>query len=219
MNPLFQDLSGSGAPVRDPSMVYLLGIVGAPWQDLQATTSSTTELHYMSPKQLASSGAWTQVLGNPTPGGFAPPVYPADPHMMESIDPRPGIPGPNASPTADPINGHDWFIANRDDLEYACIFPLPQPTNPCVDTSCDCYQRKFGENNPLCADSSGNYQQTQYYAKAYPGLRELSVIQGLGPQGLASSICARNLTDNAVQDFGYRPAVEALANALIQNVK
>ena len=138
--------------------------------------------------------------------------------MQESIDPRPGLPGPDSSPTADPINGHEWSILGRDDLQYACIFARPS-TTPCVDTSCDCFQRKRGENNPLCADGSGNYQQQQFYAKAYPGLRELSVIQGLGPQGLAASICARNLTDPSQQDYGYRPAVEALGNALVQNVK
>ena len=49
--------------------------------------------------------------------------------------------------------------------------------------------------------------------KAYPGLRTLSVLRGLGAQGVAASICP------AVQDptqaaHGYRPAVRALVEAM-----
>lgn len=223
-NPLYQNLDDPAGPVRDPSMVHVLGIVGAPWQDLAATEDDggnaypAGELHYQSPHQLATSGTWAKVLGSAAPGGSAPPVLPTDPHMQESIDPRAGLPGPNDPPNADPINGHDWNIMHRDDLQYACIFAKPT-VGPCTDMECDCFERQPGENNPLCQTDTGSYEQVQHYAKAYPGLRELAFVQGLGDNALAASICARNLTDNSQQDYGYRPAFEALATELAKNVK
>jgi len=213
-NPLYQDLSNTGAPTRSSSMVHILGIVGAPWQALQAATDDqgnaypAGELHYRSSSQLASSGTWAQVLGNLA---ASPPVLPADPHLQESVDPRVGIPGPNEGLMSDPMVGHEWVISRRNDLQYACIFPLPQQ-GPCVDNTCDCFDRQPGDNNPLCQDPSGNYVSTQFYAKAYPGLRELELVKQLS--GIAASICPRNLTDGNAQDFGYRPALEALARDL-----
>jgi hypothetical protein len=219
-NPLYQDLSNSGAPTRSSSMVHFLGIVGTPWQLLQAATDAqgngypAGELHYKSPAQLSSSGTWAQVLGNPS---ASPPIPPSDPHMIESVDPRVELPGPNTAYMADPIHGHEYVVSptRRDDLQYACIFPLPQ-TGPCVDNSCDCFDRQPGDNNPLCQDPAGNYGTTQYFAKAYPGLRELELVKQL--QGVAASICPRNLTDGNAQDFGYRPALEALAKDLGSSV-
>lgn len=213
-NPIYSDLTNTGAPTRSSSMVHFLGIVGAPWQSFQATEDDqgnaypSGELHYQSPAQLASSGTWSQVLGN---GAASPPVPPADPHMQESVDPRPGLPGPNTPPSSDPINGHEWTIPLRNDLQYACIFPLPQPIH-CVDTNCDCFDLQTEEHDPLCQTPSGEYGTTQYFAKAYPGLRELDLVKRLG--GVAASICPRNLTDTSAQDFGYRPALEALAKDL-----
>jgi hypothetical protein len=113
---------------------------------------------------------------------------------------------------ADPIVGHDWLIPQRNDLQYACIFPRPSATTPCIDTTCDCFYRHPGDNNPLCQDPSGNYVQNQLYAKAYPGLRELELAKELG--GVAASICPRNLTDPGAQDYGYRPALEALVKEI-----
>src|SRR5207249_3524278 len=116
--------------------------VGAPWQDLQAMTDGEGNiypagLHYQTPTQLASSGAWAAMLGN---SSASPPVPPADPHMQESVDVRGGIAGPNTGFMSDPINGHDWVIPMRNDLEYACIFELPQ-VGPCVSNDCDCFSR------------------------------------------------------------------------------
>lgn len=221
-NPLYQNPSGGQG--RDPSMVYFLGIVGVPWQDLQAKNDPTGspypagELHYSTPLELQNGGTWSTILGIPNPGNGEPPILPTDPHMLESIDPRPGLPGPTAAFGADPINGHEWNVSMRDDLQYACIFPLAAP-GPCTDPSnCDCYQRPETDANPLCETASG-YGTTQYFAKGYPSLRELSVVRALGPAGLAASICARNLKDPAAQDYGYRPAMQALATALQRNVQ
>jgi hypothetical protein len=213
-NPLYSDLSGTGAPTRSSSMVHFLGIVGAPWQSFLATEDDqgnaypVGELHYQSPAQLASSGTWSRVLGNPA---ASPPVLPTESHMQESVDPRPGVAPPSSGYLADPIVGHEWVIPQRNDLQYACTFALPQAI-PCVDSSCDCYEYQQGENDPLCQNSNGEYGTTQYFAKAYPGLRELELVKRLG--GVAASICPRNLTDMSAQDFGYRPALEALAKDL-----
>jgi hypothetical protein len=81
---------------------------------------------------------------------------------------------------------------------------------------CDCFDGAPGDNNPLCQDPAGNYVSTQFFAKAYPGLRELDLVKRLG--GVAASICPRNLTNASAQDFGYRPALEALAKDLGSSV-
>jgi hypothetical protein len=211
-NPLFQDLSNSGAPTRDQSLVYVAAIAGVPWQLIAADAADPTALRYKSSDEMTADGTWAKIVGNPTSNGLSP-VLATDPHMQESIDPRPGLPGPGESPVADPISGHEWFIANRDDLQYACIFDRPTQM-PCVDTTCDCYSRKLGENNPLCADQSGGYQQNQFKAKAYPSLRELELLQSIGPNAIVASICPRNMTDTTAQDYAYRPAVDAIVDRL-----
>jgi hypothetical protein len=223
-NPLFSDLSGAGGAVRDASMVYLLGIVGVPWQDLAASKDAqgqpfpATELHYQSPADLASNGAWEKILGNDEPGGGAPPIAPTDPHMRPSRDPRPGLPGPSATYMADPINGHEWNIVEGDDLEYACIFALPQ-TGACSDRNCDCYNLNPADNNPLCQTPGGTYEAVQHFAKAYPGLRELELAKSLGPNGIPASICARNLVTVDAQDYGYGPAMDALGASVGKSIK
>jgi hypothetical protein len=49
-------------------------------------------------------------------------------------------------------------------------------------------------------------------AKGYPSTRMLSLIKGLGDQGLLGSICPAQLTDDmpAARDYAYRPAVQSL---------
>src|SRR6185503_13102780 len=139
-------------------------------------------------------GTWDRILGEPHPPGGAPPVPPTDPHMVESFAPRPGIEGPNAGFMADPINGHDWAITKQADLEYACIFELERDKQrDCtVDPdNCDCGRLEPGDNNPLCQASDGTYGTTQFYAKGYPGTRELEVLRGVGDSAIVASICAR----------------------------
>ena len=229
-NPLFVGKDGT---VRDPSMVYFLGIVGVPYQDLAASSSGT--LAYQTPAQLTAHGVWDKVIGNENPGNFAPPVTPTDGLMIESKDPRGGSDGEtppvalaptSAGPAANPVNGHEWSNPGQDDLQYACIFPLPEPRdcakaeqeNP--QPGCDCKPADLmGADNPLCQDAQGNYSTTQLRAKAYPGIRELQLIQALGSTGLASSICAKNLTDDTKADFGYRPAIDLMLNQIKQSAK
>ena len=68
----------------------------------------------------------------------------------------------------------------------------------------------------MCEATPGNGTPgtTQYWAKAYPGLRQLQVLRDLGSRSVVASICARNTTDPGRPDFGYRPAVTAIIEGL-----
>ena len=68
-----------------------------------------------------------------------------------------------------------------------------------------------GEQGPSGNGSPGT---VQYWAKAFPGLRELQVLRELGPAAIVSSICARNVTNVERPDFGYRPAMAAIVERL-----
>lgn len=229
-NPLLVDKMGR---VRDPSMVYFVGIVGVPYQDLQAGQSPTS-ITYRASADLNANHVWDVVLGNANPGNGAPPISPSDALMIESKDPRGGYDGESppvplagtlAPPLANPVNGHEWANMDQDDLQYACIFPVPgerdcaQEVQKVPPPGCDCKPGKEGDNNPLCQTPTGQYTTVQKYAKAYPGLRELQVIKSLGANGLAASICARNLIDDSRQDYGYRPAIELLLRQLGHSIK
>jgi hypothetical protein len=131
--------------------------------------------------------------------------------MVESVDPRPGLVPPNASTMADPVNGHEYTPDPllRDDLQYACIFALPEPRE-CLGSSsyCDCADAP--PNNPLCQSPEGAYGTTQYAAKAYPGLRHLQLLKAMATQGIVASICPAQIDNAARSDFGFRPAIAAV---------
>jgi hypothetical protein len=143
--------------------------------------------------------------------------------MIETVLPRSGtnpITGdaivPAGMPATNPINGSEWTIKNADDLQYACIFPLPEPKD-CGDVSvlsCDC--KDPNNDNPLCepSDMDATKRTKQTKAKAYPGVRELQVLRSLGAQGITASVCPAQLTDAAVPDYGYRPAIGAIVDRL-----
>jgi hypothetical protein len=230
-NPLF--LQGPGGEPRSPSLVYLAGIVGVPWQDLLSVAPwdinipyPPNELHYMTARQLLDDKKWDLILGDPAASPSRPPK---DGLMVESRYPRSGndvagrpIAGPLV-PVAQnsPINGHEWNNTANDDLMYACIFPLKAPRD-CIQVemavpapACDCGNSlKPEDNNPLCQSPDGTYGNIQYFAKAYPGLRELTVLRDLGDSAIVASICARNIVDTAAQDYGYRPALDAIVDRL-----
>jgi hypothetical protein len=231
-NPLFWDTTDSNKPtVRDPSMVYLLGIVGVPYQDLQIAAKAD-RIDYRSPTALAASKTWDVVLGEAAPPGAKPPVLPTDTLMVESMDPRNGddaedppmpLVGTAGGYLANPVNGHEWVNSARDDLEYACIFPLPDARD-CAkllsqdpSPGCDCKPGNEADHDPVCQQPNGSYSTVQGFAKAYPGLRELDVIRQLGMNGLAASICTRNLVDDSRQDYGYRPAIDLLLDQVRQS--
>ena len=239
-NPLFTDLDpgDENSAVRDPGLVFVAGIVGVSWQDIARRLEDGTpdllngldvednpEGGFQSGVELASNGTWDVILGDPscyhTDGG----CLPQDPLMIESVDPRMGtnpVTGDATQPPgsgflANPINGHEYTIGGRDDLQYACIFPLGTPRD-CTDssqTACDCVDAN--NDNPLCQDPmTGAFGQTQHYAKAYPGVRELEVLKNVGTQGIVGSICPAQQTDQMLSNFGYRPAVKAIVDRLKQ---
>jgi hypothetical protein len=237
-NPLFR-------MGRSPLRVFLAGIIGVPWQAISTDKEpsgrligSPDILRFKTYAELTQTGVWDQILGRPglawraatasapeIPG--SPGVPPALAQMVESPDfPRAGV------EVGNPINGRDFdtmqgtatqtgAAPRADDLQYACTFPLPAPRDcaaldPNVD-NCDCYSGVL--DRPLCEQRPGVTPPgtTQYWAKAYPGSRQLQVLRELGIQttnSIVASICARNTTDPDRPDFGYRPAMAAIIERL-----
>jgi hypothetical protein len=221
-NPLF-------AQGRSPSDVYLAGIIGVPWQDIARRDSSgAPDLvagldadgdavgGMQSASELVANGVWDLILGNP-----AAYVPPDDPLMVESIAPRTGqnpvtgdaLAPPGAGLLANPINGHEYSIPDNDDLQYACIFELPQPRD-CTTTMDACECKSPSNDNPLCQAANGQFGTTQYYAKAYPGRRQLQLLEAVGNQAIVGSICPAPVADPASSARGYRPTFAALAEAV-----
>lgn len=218
-NPIFAN--ANGGPPRSPNLVLLTGIVGVPWQDLATEDSlSGRNLTYLNAAELTKAGRWDMILGGAN--------GPTDPLMRESIAPRTGenpvtgakLAPPDAGENRNPINGHEQNILGADDLQYACTFPLMKE-RPCTDAnddSCDCTLDYRDYNRPLCRyDGAPGTDGVQVAAKAYPGLRELSVLHGVGDNGIVASICPKNiqpaagLPAEADPSYGYNPAIAAMA--------
>jgi len=225
-NPLFAPGAGGELP-RDPSLVLLAGVVGVPWQDIatEDSLSSARDLEYMTADELAESGRWDVILGDPDDA-----VNPTDPFMIESVDPRPtGATNPvypgaaiTDSSAENPINGHEQAViaAERADLQFACVFPLETPV-PCDVTnedSCECNGDEYAKNSPLCEYPDANLDGTQVRAKAYPSLRELAVLKGIGPNAIVGSVCPRSTgadgTPTIDPSYGYNPTLRALGDRM-----
>lgn len=214
-NPLF-------AGGRDKDQVFVVGIVGTPWQDVSVDVNDPS-----GNVQRAGDLPWEWFL----PSDVSP--LPMDPFNIEAMGIRQGthpvtgdvLDGPGTSNT---INGHDREIVSGDglldDLQYACTFELPEPRDCTADdvdsNNCDCTQdpspsdasviEDYATGNPLCQAPDGTYGTTQYRAKAYPSPRVMEVVRGMGDQGVLGSICPQNPTDPSRQDYGYRPPIRAL---------
>lgn len=243
-NPIFSDLdpSDANANVRSSGLVFLAGIVGVPWQDIARTNGNgTPDLKAgINPEGKPTGGfksademiaplpgkdynTWDVILGNPDnyPAAEA---LPKDPLMIESPDARSGtnpITGDplvtSAQPLGNKINGHEWAIPKRDDLQFACIFPLPMEQDCAAGglVSCDCEDPN--NDSPLCeVNAATGEPTTQVYAKAYPGIRELHALKNVGSQGIVASVCPAQLNNPADVDFGYRPAIGAIIDRLKQ---
>ncbi len=142
----------------------------------------------------------------------------------------------NSANGTDATNGREWttnmpYVATSVtpyaphvlpvDRQYACIFPLATPrdcTQAQNDYQCDCPAVATGltadEVPPLCNAQTPTQQVS---AKAYPTIRELQVARLLGNQGIVSSLCPIDVSDNATGDdpnYGYRPAVATIINRL-----
>jgi hypothetical protein len=225
-NPLYSDLNQSGAIVRDPSLVFLVGIIGVPWQDVATPESRMGPgLKYLHASELGA--VWPMILGDPASG-----VNPTDPLMIETPTPRSGnslYGGPMApensptvgSPQANSINGHEYHAVG--DLQYACIFPLETPrdcTTVAGDTACDCKPGELNDpngvpfNKPVCQPPTGGPAgTTQYFAKAYPGLRQLQVLKDYGSNSIVASICPKETTGTTLDpSFGYNPTLYSIFN-------
>lgn len=242
-NPLLLGIDGKSA--RPPGLVFVAGITGLPWQDVadEASLTDPTRLEYLTATQLdqrisadaeGSPTRWEVLLGTET----SPPI---DPFMRPSVDPRSGthpLTGDSITtgPTWNPINGYEqdpniaWnriggtdALPARSDLQYSCIFPLEPyggQESVCAptDSACDC---GYGDIHPkpLCQESPTTPSGTgQYYGKAYPAQRILSVLAGVGDNAIVSSICPK-IHDPTLEDFGYNPAIAAIVDRLGDKLK
>ena len=218
-NPLFVPAPGK-AP-RNQGLVYLAGIVGVPWQDVADEASQKGPgLRYLTAAELSSKQRWSVLVGDSAKN-----QPPGDPFMHESVEPRSGnnpvtddaiAPATSTDPQASPINGHEQVNVGNTDLQYACTFRLSEP-DPCTDGSCDCAAMPtelMTRNSPLCQPPTGGAaQKTQYFGKAYPGLRPLEVLRGIGDSAIVASICPKVLTEGQ-PGYGYEPAVDAIVDRL-----
>ncbi len=222
-------------PRADSSLVYLAGIVGVPWQDIatEQSLSDPNALEFLrvtedphDPGAPTLMDRWDVIVGDPDNW-----VPPTDPFMVESIDPRDGLganpitgdaPAPVSSPAGtSPFNGHEYTIPQRDDLQYACIFPLGT-TRDCATAAggCDCKAIDTGsQDRPLCqAPGTTANGTTQYYAKAYPGLRFLQLLKEYGNNSIVASVCPK-ITDparSAESSYGYNPVADGLVERVTE---
>lgn len=237
-NPLFPQATEQRFG-RDPSMVLVAGILGVPWQDIATTpevcdvsASSGGEcrsslppgapLTYLTAKQLKTHGRWAMILGDPRVG-----EQPGDPLMREQVEQRTGahpITGEplvaantGATPTANSINGHEWNIVERDDLQYSCTFPLLTPTDTCASSPCECSKERASASadpydKPICQEETGEYTPFQRYGRAYPPTRQLEVLAAIGDAAVLASICPKDVSDDDSPSFGYSPAADAIGD-------
>jgi hypothetical protein len=191
---------------RTKDRIYFAVIGGVPNQLLPDGSDPEAELD------------WTKILGK-DPSRYD--ESGIDPHMIASTDPRPGLPGPASPDDADPIHGREWETGGTD-LQYACTFDLfdrapdgsvVPVTRACgANENCDCDGKK---EPPLCAPRGSD---VQVKGKAYPTRRELMVARELGDHAIVASLCPKQLTRPDADDYGYRPAVRAVAARLADNI-
>jgi len=223
-NPLFASVPGHQR--RNKALVYLAGIVGVPWQDVADDQSRQgAGLRYMTASELTEAKRWDVILGDASKN-----QPPNDPFMLESTAPRVGkknpitqdpiVPETSLDPNASPINGHEQKVPDSDDLQYACTFKLAEPVACTGDKICDCHAAgsdwpdELMLNRPLCQPPGGGAAvATQYFGKAYPGLRPLEVLKGIGDSAIVASICPKVLTEGQ-PGYGYEPAVDAIVDRL-----
>jgi hypothetical protein len=228
-NPIFSNLTSEPAFERDPSQVLLAGILGVPWQDIAtpATLNDPAHLEYLSASELEQVdpklgvNRWQVILGDPLLG-----VEPLDPYMRESPTPRTGVnpvilapiaAADSQNPLESPINGHERDTVGFS-LQYACTFPL-SVAKDCTQTTgahCDCPDDPTTPSDPVCQPPTGGPGgRIQFFAKAYPGLRELDVLRQHGGSAVVASICPKSLVGGTQDfEFGYRPALSGLVKRM-----
>jgi len=181
------------AGTRNASQVFFMPIVGASPHLLRDGAGAL--------KPTLATEDWTKLVG----------ADPAkwdrsgqDVHMVQSIAPRPGLPGPApiGDNGTDPIHGREWDT-KKNDLQYACTFALPAPVTCALGSTCDC---DGVSAVPLCTTNAGGREQIR--AKSYPSLRPLELARALGDRAVPASICPAQTARPDDADFGYRPAFE-----------
>ncbi len=191
---------------RSPTLVYFSVIGGVPHQLLQVDPANPDSPQ----KDTLSPDDWMKILGaDPLSYNFTG----ADLHMLESIDPRPGLPPPDSPNDADPINGREW-TTNGNFLQYACTFVLTAPhdcLDPLYSSFCDCPESN-ATPPPVCDATTPTLQVK---AKAYPTIRELVVARNLGTRATVSSLCPIHIQESQPNDplYGYRPAIAGIVDA------
>jgi hypothetical protein len=164
----------------------------------------------------------------PMPAVGAFPVF--SPDAPEGTDPVSG----RESITDSTMAEHSGLLV---DLQYACTFKLSAPrdcsdsatsADPTLLDSCDCTPPISGTGSfthdeipAVCNDTTPTHEDS---AKAYPTIRELLLAQLLGQvdganPGIISSICPIHAAPPASGPnldplYGYRPAMNAIANRL-----
>lgn len=214
-NPLFEGES------RTPRGVFVLSLVGVPWQDLATENSlSGGELTYQAEEGALGAAVWDLIVGDPSRY-----VAPEDPFMIESVQPRTGqnpvtgealASADSTDPQENSINGHESRVPYPVELQSACIFPLRVPRD-CSGSgaACSCTAAELEQNSALCQPPEGGAAETvQYFARATPGLRQLELMSEL-PHGIPASICPKLTSgDESEPSFGYNPAMRALLRNL-----
>ena len=249
-NPLFSDLDESDqhTTIRNSSSVILAALVGVPWQDIaRSNANGVPDLHNGIDADGNPSGGFRSAaeMTKPLPGkdyttwdliagDVEKLVPPKDPLMIESIDTRSGanpITGdpmvPSTQPLANKINGHEHKSPHRDDLQYACIFPLVQvdaqgnvtpEVRDCSTSLGECECSDPQNDSSVCMVNPATGEPTnQVSAKAYPGLRQLSVLSRVGSRAVVGSVCPAQLNNKDGKDFGYRPSIRAILDRLRQH--
>lgn len=167
-------------------------------------------------------------------------VPPLDPFMVSSIGPRPSgtrhpltgdriVPVGSEDPLANAINGHefDTSVAEpagsglvNNQLQYACLYPLPTPVNCDGDEPCECADEP-SRDRPTCQPPEGGpVTTTQYFEGATPAPRILQVMKDLGPQALPASVCPKTQLDATLDpQHGYNPALLKLGWQIGQTIR
>lgn len=198
------DLCNRPIGPRAPDQVFFAVVGGVPHQIVKANTGDDGTI---------SPAGWEKIIGK-DPEHYN--YVGQDPHMIQSIGPRAGLPPAAAvgNNGTDEIHGREWDTEKRD-LQYACTFELTKekpctidgPSNQCASSN-DCDGKKA---TPLCSQDD---PKVQVRAKAYPTIREFQVVHGLGGQGIVASLCPEEVKDTKSENYGYRPAVRAIVDRL-----
>jgi hypothetical protein len=205
-----KDANGKPTPVcalargdRSENLVFFAVIGGVP-NDLLHFNPSDPDASRLTDED------WVKILGK-DPVRFD--TSGIDPRMVQSVTPRMGRPDPakpDSDPT-DPLNkSHRDWNTKFSDLQYACTFPIPETDRKkTYDDAGDCAD---GSDAPLCGGTG--MKRIQVRAKAFPTVREFTVVRALGDQGIAASLCPQETSTESSEVYGYKPAVKAIVDRL-----